>query len=94
MKSLYIAFVAAIIGIYFVLTLLFGSFFQPLIALSILPFGFIGVIGTFALHGKPLGFIAFIGVIGLMGVLVNDSLVLVQFVNQLRKNGDTQKGQF
>ena len=86
MKSLFVAFIAAVVGIYFVLTLLFGSFLQPIIALSILPFGFIGVIGTFALHGKPLGFIAFIGVIGLMGVLVNDSLVLVQFVNQLRKN--------
>jgi multidrug efflux pump subunit AcrB len=94
MKSLYIAFMASIVGIYFVLTLLFGSFFQPLIALSILPFGFIGVIGTFALHGKPLGFIAFIGVIGLMGVLVNDSLVLIQFVNQLRENGNSDKATF
>jgi multidrug efflux pump subunit AcrB len=94
MKSLYIAFIAAIIGIYFVLTLLFGSFLQPIIALSILPFGFIGVIGTFAMHGKPLGFIAFIGVIGLMGVLVNDSLVLVQFVNQLKKRGNTNSEDF
>ncbi len=94
MKSLYIAFIAALVGIYFVLTLLFGSFLQPMIALSILPFGFIGVIGTFAMHGKPLGFIAFIGVIGLMGVLVNDSLVLVQFVNQLRKRDTTENEGF
>ena len=45
-----------------------------------------GVIVAFALHGEALGFIATLGIIGLVGVLVNDSLVLVNHINRLREN--------
>ena len=85
MISLFIAFAVAAVGIYFVLILLFNSLIQPLLVMAVVPFGMIGVIGAFALHGQPLGFTAMLGVIGLIGVLVNDSLILVNFVNELRQ---------
>lgn len=86
MTSLIVAFIAAIVGIVFVLMLLFNSIVQPLLVLMAVPFGLIGVIVAFVLHQESLGFVAMTGVIGLVGVLVNDSLILVNYVNQLREN--------
>jgi len=84
MSGLFKTFVIAIVGIYFLLVLLFNSFTQPFLVMVAIPFGIIGVIIAFALHGEPLGFIGMLGVVGLAGVVVNDSLVLVDHVNQLR----------
>ncbi len=80
------AFLLAILGIYFLLVLLFQSFTQPLIVLAAVPFGLTGVVIIFALHGEPLSFMAMLGTIGLAGVVVNDSLVLVDRINRLRRN--------
>jgi multidrug efflux pump subunit AcrB len=77
MGSLVVAFAAAAVGIYLVLLLLFNSLMQPLIVMFAVPFGLIGVILAFALHGQALGFLAMLGVIGLVGIVVNDSLILV-----------------
>jgi multidrug efflux pump subunit AcrB len=85
MVSLFRAFAVAVVGIYFVLILLFNSPSQPFIVMSAIPLGFMGVIIAFALHDKDLGFLAMMGVVGLAGVVVNDSLVLVNHVNALRK---------
>ncbi len=81
MVSLAMAMLTAAAGIYLVLVLLFNSMAQPVIVMFAIPFGLIGVIGAFALHGQPLGFMAILGVIGMMGVVVNDSLILVNFIN-------------
>jgi multidrug efflux pump subunit AcrB len=85
MRSLFQAFIIALLGIYFILILLFNSLTQPFIVMSAIPFGVMGVIAAFALHGQDLGFIAMMGVIGLSGVVVNDSLVLVNHINRLRR---------
>ena len=52
-----------------------------------IPFGFVGVIVALILHGEPLGFMAVTGLIGLAGVVVNDSLVLIDFAT-----GDDGRG--
>ncbi|MCZ6504051.1 MAG: efflux RND transporter permease subunit [Gammaproteobacteria bacterium] len=78
-------FVFAIVGIYFLLMLLFDSVFQPILVLAAIPFGVIGVIIAFAVHGEALGFLALWGIVGLTGVVVNDSLVLVNHLNELRR---------
>ena len=93
MQSLVVAFVSAIVGIFFVLILLFNSVIQPLLVLIAVPFGLVGVIAAFLFHGEALGFVAMTGVIGLVGVLVNDSLILVDFVNKVRgqKNGQSMR---
>ena len=70
---------------YFLLVLLFNSMTQPFLVMIAIPFGIVGVIIAFALHGEPLGFVGMLGVIGLAGIVVNDSLVLVDHINQLRK---------
>jgi multidrug efflux pump subunit AcrB len=84
MGSLLVAFAAAAVGIYLVLLLLFNSLIQPLIVMIAVPFGLIGVIFAFALHGQSLGFLAMLGVIGLVGIVVNDSLILVNLANRMR----------
>ncbi|HSG28862.1 MAG TPA: efflux RND transporter permease subunit, partial [Candidatus Krumholzibacterium sp.] len=85
MAGLYRAMVIAVIGIYFLLVLLFNSVVQPLLVMVAIPFGIIGVIFAFAFHGEPLSFMGIMGVIGLSGVVVNDSLVLVSHLNEQRK---------
>ncbi len=85
MNSLFYAFGLAIIGILYLLIILFNSITQPLLVISSIPFGIVGVIIAFALHNEPLGFIAMLGVIGLLGVIVNDSLVLVVHINRLKE---------
>ncbi len=86
MESLFIAFVAAALGIYLLLLLLFNSMLQPVTVMLAIPFGLIGVIAAFALHQQALGFLAMLGVVGLIGILVNDSLILVNGVNRLRED--------
>ncbi len=78
MQGLYMAFGMAVIGMYFLLVLLFNSVTQPIIVLLAIPFGLVGVIAAFYLHNEPFGFLATLGVVGMAGVVVNDSLVLVQ----------------
>jgi multidrug efflux pump subunit AcrB len=84
-KNLGFTFLVAFVGIYFLLVLLFKSFTQPFLVLVIIPFGIAAVIFTLAIHGEPLSFIAIIGTIGLAGVVVNDSLVLVSHLNELKQ---------
>lgn len=85
MRSLMVTFVMAGIAIYFVLVLLFDSFLQPLLVIVAIPFGLIGVIFAFLLHGQDFSFMASMGIVGLCGVVVNDSLVLVDHLNTLKK---------
>ena len=75
----------AVIGVYFLLILLFNSIWQPLMVIMAIPFGIIGVIVGFSVHNETVGFLAMTGIIGLVGVVVNDSLVLVSHVNDLHK---------
>ena len=83
--SLFLTFTIAIIGIYFILTLQFDSFAQPFLVMISIPFAAVGVIFALAIHREALSFSAMMGMIGLAGVVVNDAIVLVSHVNDLRK---------
>lgn len=85
MKSLKFAFIIAILGVYFILVILFNSFTQPFLVMLTIPFGLAGVIYAFLFQGIPFSFMALIGVVGLSGVVVNDSLVMISFLNNKRK---------
>ena len=89
MKSLSYAFVSAALMIFIILATQFKSLTQPLVVMMAIPFGIIGVILSFYFHHLPLSFLALIGVIGLSGVVVNDSIVLVDFINKARIKGKT-----
>ncbi|MFN7684516.1 MAG: efflux RND transporter permease subunit [Oligoflexia bacterium] len=86
-QSLGRAFIVAFIGIFLVLVFTFGKLIQPLLVMLTIPLGIISVIWTFFLHGKPLGFFSMLGIIALAGVIVNNAIVLIDFVNQKRKEG-------
>lgn len=81
------AFGIAILLIYVILGALFKSFVQPLVIMLAVPFSFIGVVLGFYLMGEPLGLMAVIGTMGLTGIVVNDSLILVDFINNGRETG-------
>jgi len=73
--------------IFVILAANFNSIIRPIIVMMAIPFGLVGVIFAFYLHGNPLSFMAMLGCIGLTGVVVNDSIVLVDFIVSLRKKG-------
>lgn len=85
LNDLFVILAIAAIGIYLLLVLLFNSIWQPLMVMMAIPFGMIGVIIGFSVHDEALGFLGMVGIIGLAGVVVNDSLVLVAHINELRK---------
>ncbi len=71
----------ALFLIFAILATQFNSLTQPFVVMAAIPFGLIGVIWAFYFHHLPLSFIGMIGAIGLSGVVVNDSIVLVDFIN-------------
>jgi len=85
MIDLFLTFGLAVLGIYFLLMLLFNSVTQPLMVILSIPFGICGVIIAFGLHAETFSFLAMFGVIGMAGVVVNDSLVLVDHLNGLTR---------
>lgn len=85
--SLPIGFAAALVMIYVILAWLFGSYVQPLAVMTAIPFGVIGVIWGHYLLGIELTFLSLIGFVALSGVVVNDSLILVEYYNHLRREG-------
>jgi len=82
-----IAFGLSLFLIFMILAATFNSMIQPFIVMMAIPFGLIGVVWAFFLHGQPLGFFMMVGFIGLVGIVVNDSIVLVEFINGLRRKG-------
>ncbi|WP_209329711.1 efflux RND transporter permease subunit [Lunatimonas salinarum] len=70
-----------------VLILQFKTFKGLLIVLSVIPLGVIGGVSLLWITGNPMSFIAIIGFIGLAGIEVKNSILLVDFTNQLRKEG-------
>ncbi|MBU1918482.1 MAG: efflux RND transporter permease subunit [bacterium] len=85
MKNFVMAFCVGLIGIYFILVLLLNSYSQPFLIMIAIPFGFVGVLVAFAFHNLPFSFIGLIGTLGLIGVVVNDSLVMTTYLNDLRE---------
>ena len=75
-------FFIAIALVYFLLAGLFKSYIQPLIVLTAVPFGLIGAVAGHAVMGYPLTMLSVIGLVALTGMVVNDSLILVDFVNR------------
>lgn len=73
--------------IYTLLALPLKSYVQPLIVMSVIPFGIIGAIIGHWIMGQPLSFLSSLGLMALMGVVINDSLVLTDYINQQHRNG-------
>lgn len=74
--------IIALVSIYLVVALLLNSFGQSFIVMSVIPFAIIGVIWSFYAHGMPLSFFSTMGTLGLIGVVVNDTIIMVTEVNR------------
>ncbi|MAF64544.1 MAG: multidrug transporter [Planctomycetes bacterium] len=85
--SLMIGFAVALFGMYALLTLEFRSFLQPLIVLAVIPFGFVGAVLGHLLLGQSLTLFSLFGVVTLSGIVANDSIVLMDFINRRLAEG-------
>ncbi len=85
--SMFIGFGIATIVMYILLTLEFRSYLQPLIVLAIIPFGIIGAVFGHLVLGLEFTIFSMFGLIALTGVVVNDSIVLLDFINRMVKEG-------
>ena len=77
----------AMLGIYALLAIPFRSYLQPLIIMSVIPFGIVGAIFGHLVMGFNLNIISMFGIVALSGVVVNDSLVLIDAANVFRRKG-------
>jgi multidrug efflux pump subunit AcrB len=80
-------FMMALLLIYTLLAVPFRSYMQPFIIMSAIPFGFVGAVMGHLIMGFDLSILSVFGIVALTGVVVNDSLLLINFINEKRKEG-------
>ena len=87
--SLLGGFLLALLVMYTLMAVPLRSYSQPLLIMSAIPFGFVGAIWGHLLMGHGLSILSMFGMVALAGVVVNDNLVLVDFVNRNRRTGES-----
>jgi multidrug efflux pump subunit AcrB len=88
-RNISIASIAALFLIYGLIAIPLHSYTQPMIIMSVIPFGLIGAVFGHMLMGEAISMFSLFGLIALAGVVVNDSLILIDFVNKARAEGIT-----
>ena len=88
-SSLSVGLLMVFFAIYLLLAIPFKSYIQPIIVMSVIPFSMIGAVMGHWLMGMELTIMSVLGMLALVGVVVNDSLVLVDFINKKRLEGGT-----
>lgn len=86
-SSIFVSFIALLFVIYTLLALPLKSYGLPLIVMSVIPFSVVGGVLGHWVMGLPVSLLSILGLLALVGVVINDSLVLVDYVNQLLKRG-------
>jgi len=89
LKSLLYALIFAIVLVYMILASQFESLKLPFIVMFVTPMGIIGVVFALILSGTAISIMSTLGMIVLSGIIVNDAILLVDYINQLRKKGET-----
>ncbi|WP_127845660.1 efflux RND transporter permease subunit [Psychroflexus aestuariivivens] len=84
-QSLWSNFMLAILIIYALLAMAFSNYIQPIIVMTAIPFGIVGAVLGHILLGYDLSLVSLMGVIALSGVVVNDSLIMIDYANKKRK---------
>ncbi|MAF78362.1 MAG: hypothetical protein CME60_09375 [Halobacteriovoraceae bacterium] len=87
LNSLASAMVLAVIGIYGIMVYIFGSYLAPALIVTTIPLGLLGISVSFYLHDRPISFLAMIGIIGLAGIIVNNGIILIDYINQMKEEG-------
>jgi len=86
-RGLIFSFIFALLGIFAILAVQFNRIGYPILVMLAIPFGVIGIIVGFFLHGAPISFMAMMGFVALTGVVVNASLVMAVFIQRLISEG-------
>ena len=87
LRSLGFGFIVSVFAMFVLLTIEFRSYLQPLLILTAIPFGAAGAVFGHAMLGMPLSLFTMFGVVALSGIVVNDSIVLIDFINQRVREG-------
>jgi HAE1 family hydrophobic/amphiphilic exporter-1 len=87
MRNLSFALILSLILVYMVLAAQFESLIHPFTIILTIPFAVVGTFTVFFILGRPLNMMAYIGIIMLGGIAVNNSILLIDAINQLRKDG-------
>ena len=87
--SLIVPSILAVVVIYLILVFQFGHLREPLIIMGTIPLSFIGIIWGLKLTGYPIGFMALLGAISLMGVVVNNGIVLLDYIRLMSDKFDS-----
>jgi len=85
--SLFVGLLIALLAMYVLLTMEFTSYAQPAIIMAVIPFGMMGAIWGHAAMGLPLTLFSVLGLVALTGIVVNDSIVLIDFINARLREG-------
>ena len=91
LRSLGLGFIVSVFAMFVLLTIEFRSYLQPLLILTAIPFGAAGAVFGHAIMGMPLTLFTMFGVVALSGIVVNDSIVLIDFINQRVREGRPMK---
>ena len=87
MQEMGMGFLVALLAMFVMMAIPLRSYIQPLIVMSVIPFGIVGAVAGHILMGANLSIMSMCGIVALSGVVVNDSLVLVDYVNRHRIRG-------
>ena len=85
--SLMKGFIIAVLAIYLLLATQFRSYAQPLVIMAALPFGMVGAVLGHLVMGLTITLLSLFGVVALSGIVVNDSILLLDFINRARRQG-------
>jgi multidrug efflux pump subunit AcrB len=86
-RNITVASFAAMFLIYGLIAIPLRSYTQPMIIMSVIPFGLVGAVFGHIVFGKAISMFSLFGLIALAGVVVNDSLILIDFINKARQEG-------
>jgi multidrug efflux pump subunit AcrB len=87
MLELGLSFLFALGAIYVLLAIPLKSYVQPIMVMIVIPFGFVGALIGHVIFGQSISMMSYFGLVALSGVVVNDSLLMVEFVNRARAEG-------
>jgi HAE1 family hydrophobic/amphiphilic exporter-1 len=90
-SNLTFALILSLVLVFMVLAAQFESIIQPFVIMLTIPLAGVGTVLTFFILGKPLNMMAYIGIIMLGGIAVNNAIILIDRINQLRESGITKK---
>jgi multidrug efflux pump subunit AcrB len=85
--TLYVAFPLVLVALYGLLAVQFRSYVQSLVVMSVVPFGIVGAVFGHVVMGYDLGLMSFCGIVALSGIVVDNSVILIDAINRERRDG-------